>query len=88
MESHSFSDEARRATSLQTDKLRKQGIERLRLFHTFLAEHPDIDLSDDMQFTPEQGAAWDSYSADMTRIHTEEIADVLQHGDTTSSHQA
>ncbi len=64
------SDTSRR--SLHTDKLRKQGMEIRELFCQFLAEHPDIDMSEDMDLTLQQEQEWDAYCAPVLASHEAE----------------
>lgn len=58
--------------SQRTDYLRHQGMEVKELFMQFVAEHPDIDLSCDDDFTPEQEEAWHAYSATLLAYHEAE----------------
>ena len=61
-----------RQRSQRTDYLRHQGMEVKELFMQFVAEHPDIDLSRDDDFTPEQEEAWHAYSATLLAFHESE----------------
>ena len=58
--------------SQRTDYLRHQGMEVKELFMQFVAEHPEIDLSNDDDLTPEQEEAWQAYSATLLAYHESE----------------
>lgn len=58
--------------SQRTDYLRHQGMEIKELFMQFVAERPEIDLSNDDDLTPEQEEAWHHYSATLLAYHESE----------------